>query len=306
MKNLLVITGPTACGKTALAELIANTYRCPIISADSRQFYKELPIGTAQPSKESLEKIEYHFVANLSLKEEMNAGQFERDVGNKIISLFGKHNLVIVCGGSGLYIKALLDGLDFFPEKDEEFRNSLISLYQTQGLKALIDRLPKHIYNTLNKSDQLNPQRLMRHIEIAELPQTALPESRKIFGTNPWREYKQQVNIIYTALNPEREILYKNIDTRVDQMMKAGFENEVRQISLELKHINALQTVGYKELFEYIEGVIDLPTAIDRIKQHTRNYAKKQLTWLRREKNIQWFDIDDINKYVDFLEQNLK
>jgi len=302
LKNLLVITGPTASGKTALAEQIATIYNCPIISADSRQFYAEIPIGTAQPSKESLEKFDYHFVANLSLQEEMSAGQFEREAGSKIIELFDNHNLVIVCGGSGLYIKALLDGLDFYPEKDETFRNSLIELYQTKGLQVLIDRLPQEIYNTLNGSDKMNPQRLMRHIEIAELPQTVLPEDKP----NPWRDYKQQVNIIYTAISPEREVLYKNIDTRVNQMVLEGFENEVRQLPLVLKHINALQTVGYKELFEYIEGATDLLTAIDRIKQHTRNYAKKQLTWLRREKNIQWFAVDDSRKYVDFLQQNLK
>ncbi len=302
MKNLIVIAGPTASGKTTLAEEIALAYRCPIISADSRQFYKEIPIGTAQPSKESLQKIDYHFVAHMGLQEELNAGQFEREAGKKLIHLFEEHNLAIVCGGSGLYIKALLDGLDSFPEKDEVFRNSLIQLYQNQGLQALIERLPKTIYDTLNESDKMNPQRLMRHIEIAELPQTILPDDRP----NPWLVYKHSVNIIYTALSPDREMLYQNIDKRVDQMMQDGFENEVRQIPLELKSINALKTVGYKELFEYMDGHIQLQTAITQIKQHTRNYAKKQLTWLRREKNIQWFDNNNFSNYQDFLKQNIK
>ncbi len=305
MKNLLVLSGPTASGKTALAEQIAIAYQCPIISADSRQFYKEIPIGTAQPSRTSLKKIEYYFVANLSLQDEMSAGQFERDAGNKIIELFRKHDLVIVCGGSGLYIKALLSGLDLLPEKNEACRNSLIALFQSQGIQSLMHRLPKEIYNTLNKSDQLNPQRLMRHIEIAELPQNIEHEDSPR-RTNPWREYKQNVNIIYTALSASRETLYRDIDARVDQMMAAGFENEVRQIPLSIKHINALQTVGYKELFDYISGDTDLPTAVKLIKQHTRNYAKKQLSWLRREQNVTWFDSDVSDNLIEFLKQNLK
>lgn len=298
MKTLLVIAGPTASGKTALAENLASIFQCPIISADSRQFFKEIPIGTAQPSQESLNTYDYHFVASHHLTDDYSAGQFERDAGDRIIKLFENHDLVLVCGGSGLYIRALLDGLDTMPIKNEKLREELTQLYKNNGLDSLINRMPQSVYQQLNESDRFNPQRLMRFIEINELPKP--PKTTP----HPWIAYKKNINIIKLALNPEREKLYNIIDIRVDQMIADGLEDEVNQIPVEHRSINALQTVGYQEFFDYFEGKINKEKAIDLIKQHTKNYAKKQITWLRRENNISWLNSNDTKPIIELLNKN--
>ena len=282
-KLLLVIVGPTAVGKTALAIKLAKKYHTEIISADSRQFFREMSIGTAKPSIDELNKVTHHFINNISITEEYNAGKFEAEALLCMDDLFKTHNVVIMVGGSGLYIDAVCNGFDAMPEIDEEVRKELNTLYAEKGITALQDQLLQLDPDHYNNVDLNNPQRIIRALEVCKSTGQAYSKFRK--GEKKQRPFK----IVKIGLNIDRELLYDRINKRVDSMMQAGLLDEVKKL-LPHQHLNALQTVGYSELFEHLQGKTDLKTAIEKIKQNTRRFAKRQLTWFKRDAEIKWIE----------------
>ncbi len=280
-KTLLCILGPTAVGKTAAAIQLAQQLNTEIISADSRQFYQEISIGTAKPSKAELSAIPHHFIGHLSIHQPYSAGDFERDALAKLDDLFIKHDVVIAVGGSGLYVKALIDGLDDMPKADETLRTELNQLFANEGIAALQQRLQQIAPNLTNEVEMQNPQRVMRAIEIAIAQINGFVPNRK---KNP-----RNFRTIKVVLNLTREHLYERINQRVDKMMIEGLLEEAKSM-VQFKDLYALQTVGYKELFDYFDGKHSLDEAITLIKQHTRNYAKRQLTWFKKEAPENWFE----------------
>ena len=284
-KTLITIVGPTAIGKTSLSILIASYFNTEIISCDSRQFYKEMTIGTAVPEKEELATVPHHFIQNRSIFEDYNVGAFERDALNVLDTLFEKHNTVVMVGGSGLYVKAVLEGLDDFPKIDPSIRLELKHILETEGIIPLQDRLKKLDVTTYNTIDIENPQRVIRALEIC-------------IGTNlPYSSYtgklkkKRKFNSIIIGLNGEREKIYERINRRVDLMIEKGLLDEAQKLYPN-KELNALQTVGYKELFSFFEEKITKDEAIQEIKKNTRRFAKRQLTWFNKDASIYWFDFE--------------
>jgi len=279
-KRLIVISGATAIGKTALSIQLAQHFNSEIISADSRQFYKELKIGAVPPSKGELAKIKHHFIQHLSVKDDYNVGLFEKDAIAVLYTLFKKTDTLIMAGGSGLYIDAVCNGLDTFPEVDEKIKKELIAEYKNKGITFLQDELKKRDPVYFDIVDINNPQRLIRALAV-------IRESRKPFSsfrnkTSAKRDFK----ISHFSLEMEREKLYERINRRVDLMMEEELLKEVENL-IPYKNKNALQTVGYKELFSYFDGEISLEEAINKIKQNTRRFAKRQISWFKREENIQ-------------------
>lgn len=294
-KKLVIIVGPTAVGKTTLSIELAKYFNSPVISADSRQFFREMNIGTAKPTDNELAQVQHHFINNKSINEEYNAGQYEAECILLINQLFAKHDTLIAVGGSGLYINAICEGFDQLPETSIETREYLKTVFGTKGLSGLQELLKKHDPEYYNQIDINNPQRLMRAIEVSIAAGTPYSTLR----TN--KKQKRDFNIIKIGLNIDRNLLYKKINERVDEMMKKGLIHEAKQL-YPLRKLNALQTVGYKEIFEYLEGAITLENAIDKIKQNTRNFAKRQLTWFRKDKSIQWFSPEDYKKTIKLIE----
>lgn len=291
-KTLLCILGPTAVGKTATAIALAKQLNTEIISADSRQFYKEISIGTAKPSDAELAEVPHHFIGQLNITQTYNAGDFERDAIAKLNELFKTHDTVIAVGGSGLYVKALIEGLDDMPKADENLRAELNSLYAAEGIAALQHKL-QHLDSAVYAQTEIqNPQRIMRAIEIVLAKQQGFTPT---FSKQP-RQFKT-INIV---LNLPREILYNRINQRVDTMMQQGLLKEVKSVE-QYKNTYALQTVGYTELFEYLEGKHTLDKSVDLIKQHTRNFAKRQLTWFKKEAPQFWFEPNDISEILSLL-----
>lgn len=272
-KQLVVIGGPTASGKTALAISLAKQWNTVIISADSRQFYKELSIGTAKPTREELATVPHYFVGHLAVTDTYTAADYEKEALEKIQHLFTIHDRVIATGGSGLFIQALTEGLDPAPPADPVLRERLAALLAAEGIQALQEQLLRKDAARYHQTDLYNPQRLIRAIEMAEHPLPAAPQ--KTIRT---------FDIIKFALNPPREELYRRINERVDLMLQQGLLEEVKSVYA-FKDLNALQTVGYKELFDHLDGHSTLAQAAALIKQHTRNYAKRQLTWFRNRGN---------------------
>lgn len=291
-KTLLCILGPTAVGKTAVAIALAKRLQTEIISADSRQFYKEVSIGTAKPSAAELAEVPHHFIGQLSIADTYSAGDFERDALQKLDELFLTHDVVIAVGGSGLYVKALIDGLDILPPANEPLRSELHELFVANGIEALQQRLKQLNETTYKQKEILNPQRLMRAIEI----ETAMQNGFVNHSTKQNRTFKT----MKVVLDLPREILYERINKRVDLMMEQGLPDEVQSV-LQHKNTNAMQTVGYTELIEYMEGKIPLDKAVDLIKQHTRNFAKRQLTWFRKEAPENWLAPGEIDKILQLL-----
>ncbi len=284
-KTLITIVGPTAIGKTSLSILIASYFNTEIISCDSRQFYKEMTIGTAVPEKEELAVVPHHFIQNRSVFEDYNVGAYERDALNVLDTLFKKHNTVVMVGGSGLYVKAVLEGLDDFPKIDPSIRLELKHVLETEGIFSLQDQLKKLDVSTYNTIDIENPQRVIRALEIC-------------IGTNlPYSSYtgklkkKRKFNSIVIGLNGEREKIYERINRRVDLMVEKGLLDEAQKLYPN-KELNALQTVGYKELFSFFEEQITKDEAIQEIKKNTRRFAKRQLTWFKKDPNTYWFDFE--------------
>ena len=284
-KTLITIVGPTAIGKTSLSILIASYFNTEIISCDSRQFYKEMTIGTAVPEKEELAVIPHHFIQNRSVFEDYNVGAYERDALNVLDTLFKKHNTVVMVGGSGLYVKAVLEGLDDFPKIDPSIRLELKHVLETEGIIPLQDQLKKLDVTTYNTIDIENPQRVIRALEIC-------------IGSNlPYSSYKgklkkkRKFNSIIIGLNGEREKIYERINRRVDLMVEKGLLDEAKKLYPN-KELNALQTVGYKELFSFFEEKVTKDEAIQEIKKNTRRFAKRQLTWFNKDASIYWFDFE--------------
>lgn len=298
-KILWSIVGPTGIGKTALSIELAKNLKTEIISCDSRQFYKELKIGTAAPSSEELSLVPHHFIGNLSIAQDYSVGDFEKDALRKINELFNKYDQLIMVGGSGLYEKAVNEGLDDFPDIDTKFREDLMVEIQEKGLSYLQEELKKNDPEYYSQVDYNNPQRVMRALEIFR--GTGKPYSS--FRKNLVE--KRNFTSVKIGLTASRDLIYDRINKRVDLMMEKGLLEEV--ISLQsYRHKNALQTVGYKELFDYLDGNSSLEFAIDEIKKNSRRYAKRQLTWYRRDESVNWFDYQSIQEIVDFVTKKIR
>ena len=291
--KVIVIVGPTCSGKTEVAISVAEKFPSEIISADSRQVYKYLTIGTAKPTPEEIQKVEHHFVDFLNPDENYNVSKFEKDVLKKIDKLHKNNKIPIVVGGSGLYIRAVVDGIFDIVDTDEDYRTKLMEEKEKYGNEFLYEKLKKVDSKSVENLIPQNWKRIIRALEVYKLTGEPIWKLQK--------EYKRETNLnfIQYGLNWERETLYKNIELRVDKMIEAGLVIEVERI-LQLgynKNINALNTVGYKEIIEYLDGKITLPRAIELIKRNTRRYAKRQLTWFRKDKRIKWFDVKSKNDF---------
>lgn len=295
-KNLIVIAGPTAIGKTSLSIKLAKELKTEIISCDSRQFYKELSIGTAIPSKEELREIEHHFIQNQSIEKRCNIADFEKNAIKKIESLFQRYNNVILVGGSGLYIDAICKGIDFLPDISKEIREKINTQYRKNGLEWLQNKVKKLDPEYFEYVDIKNPQRLMRCLEVYTT------STKKISSLHKKKHKKRNFNIIKIGLKIDRESLYKKINIRVDKMIKDGLIDEANHL-INYRHYNALNTVGYKELFDFFDGNSNLETAIEKIKQNTRRLAKRQITWFKRDKSINWFTKDEYKAIVKTILQ---
>lgn len=295
-KQLIVVAGPTAIGKTKLAIQLAQNYNTEIVSFDSRQFYKEMNIGTAVPSQEELQAVPHHFIQNLSIHQDYSVGDFERDTLQLIDELFLKHDKIILVGGSGLYEKAVTEGLDSFPEVDKIIRQELIYEWDIYGLDKLVEELKEvdPIYYEL--VDKQNPVRIIRALEIYR--GTGKPFSS--FRKNNFSA--RNFTVLKVVLELPRQEIYDRINHRVDVMMQNGLLEEVKSL-YEFKHLNSLQTVGYRELFDYLDGKIDLDFALEEIKKNTRRYAKRQLTWYRKDERAKWFRPDEFEEIVEYLDQ---
>lgn len=289
MNYLIIIIGPTAIGKTALSIKLAQHFDCDILSCDSRQFFKEMKIGTAVPNEEELAAATHHFIQNKSIFEHYTVGDFEKEAITKLDELFQKNNTQIVVGGSGLYVNAILHGFDYFPEIPTEIREIVRSQYEENGLDFLqqkLQELDTNYYSTLlNENPQTlqNPQRMMRFVEVclaSNLPYSSFLNQKK---------NTRNFTPIVIGLEAEREIMYERINKRVNIMMSKGLLEEAKSVYPN-KELNALQTVGYRELFDYFDGKTTLDFAIEQIKMNTRRFAKRQLTWFKRAENAIWFD----------------
>lgn len=298
-KFLIVIAGPTGIGKTNLAIQLAEEYNTEIISADARQFYKELNIGTAKPDAEQLAAVPHYFINNISIHDNYSVGQYEQAALQILDTVFAVYDVVILVGGSGLYIDVILNGLDNLPASDAEIRKEVITIFESKGLKYLQEYISKNDPEYFRIADIQNPQRMMRAMEI--ILQTGKPFSSFRKKNSAERNF----NSIQICLDMEREKLYQQINARVDVMMQNGLLQEVKQL-FPYRHLNALQTVGYKELFEYLDGNFTLENAINKIKQNTRNYAKRQLTWFRKDKNYTWFNPKDYDAIKKFIKEKLQ
>jgi len=284
-KTLIVIAGPTASGKTAIAIQLAKHYNTVILSADSRQFYREMSIGTAKPTDEELADVKHYFINSHSITETFTVGDFERACVDLLSELFKQHDKVILVGGSGLYIKAVCEGFDHLPVADTAIRSGLNNELSEHGLTRLQDRLKLVDPVYYRSVDLNNPQRIIRALEVFEA--TGQPFSSYHKSLRIARPF----NIIKIGLSWPREILYDRINQRVDMMVQQGLIDEVRSL-LPYKHLNALNTVGYTELFDYFDGKTDLVTCISLVKQNTRHFAKRQLTWFGKDNEIDWIDAD--------------
>ncbi|HOW30683.1 MAG TPA: tRNA (adenosine(37)-N6)-dimethylallyltransferase MiaA [Bacteroidales bacterium] len=292
--TLIVIEGPTAVGKTAFAVALAKMLNTSVISADSRQFYKELKIGTAKPSVEEMEGVHHLLLGHLSIHDYYNVSRFEQEVLTLLPVLFAENQYVILAGGSGLYIDAVCNGIDDFPDPDPELRSYLKGLLRDEGIEKLQNLLFKHDPEYYRSVDLMNPVRLQRALEV--VLSTGKPYSELRAGQPKVRDF----NIVKIGLNLPREVLFARIARRVDKMMDDGLLEEVRSL-LPFRHLTALNTVGYKELFDYLDGNITLPQAVENIKTNTRRYAKRQLTWLRRDPEVKWVEPDHVQELQAYL-----
>lgn len=293
-KELIVIEGPTAVGKTSLSISLAQNLNTEIISADSRQIYRELNIGTAVPTQQELTKVKHHFIQNKSIHDYYNASMYEQEVNSLLEDLFRHYNKVILCGGSGLYIDAVCKGIDDLPEMDPEVRNKVQKQLDENGIESLREDLLKLDPQSFETIDLDNPKRIQKALEISLI--TGKPYSS--FLTSPRK--KRDYLIKKIALNMDREDLYERINTRVLDMIDRGLIEEAREL-YKFRNINALNTVGYKEIFEHFDGAKSLEEAIVKIQSNTRKYARKQLTWFRKDKDTHWFDPADTSGILEFI-----
>ena len=298
MKTIIVIAGPTASGKTAFAIKMAKALNTVILSADSRQFYKEMSIGTAAPTEEELSQVKHHFVHHISIEDKYDVADYERDAIALLDELFKTHDAVIMTGGSGLFIDAVCNGIDAMPDVEPEIREKVQQLYDEGGLKALQDAVQRLDPAYFALVDQQNPRRLQRALEVCY--QTGLPFSSFRQGQAAQRDFA----IKKYAILWDRLQLIERIDKRVDMMMELGLLEEAKALYPK-RHLNALNTVGYKELFAYFEGNCTLAEAVEQIKIHTRQYAKRQMTWLRKDTSYHWIMPEDFDNTLSALQQAL-
>lgn len=291
---LVVLTGPTAVGKTATAVALAKQFSTIILSADSRQFYKEIPIGTAQPSQEELKAVPHFFIADRTITEALDAGSYSKEARKLLAEKFNEHPVIILAGGSGLYSDAVLNGFDELPDSDENIRQSLKEILRDKGIAALQEELKTLDPVYFDQVDQNNPSRLMRAIEVCRV------SGKRYSDLRSGKKDVPDFNVVKIGLKIPREALYERINQRVDEMMQAGLESEAKAM-FPFREMGALKTVGYKELFDYFEGKTDFAKAVELIKQHTRNYAKRQMTWWRRDPEINWFHPKDLNGMIELI-----
>ncbi len=293
-KYLIIIAGPTAVGKTAAAIEVAKHFKTEIISADSRQFYREMNIGTAKPSAIELEEVTHHFINNLSILDSYSVGKYESEVLEFLDSFYKNNNIAVMVGGTGLYINAVVNGLDGFPETPEHIKLSVEKDYSQNGLTFLQDAVREADPNYFAKVDIQNPVRLIRALEV--IRSTGKPFSEFTSGFKSERDFTP----IFIKLELDRNTLYHRINSRVDEMIKNGLVEEVETL-LPYQKLRTLQTVGYSELFDYFNSKITLPEAIDKVKQHSRNYAKRQITWFKREEFKNSFEPNDLEGMIKLI-----
>ena len=293
-KTCILIAGPTAIGKTDLAIQIAEHFSTQIISADSRQCYKELNIAVAKPGPSFLKKVRHYFVDSHSIQESVTAAEFEKYALSSIASIFEQSDIAVMVGGTGLYIKAFCEGLDAIPTTPPETREMIIENYNQYGIEWLEKMLIQNDSEYTTKGEMQNPQRMMRALEVV------LSTGKSIFYFQKNNKIQRDFNIIKIGLELPREELYNRINTRVDQMIDAGLVKEAESL-IEYKSLNALQTVGYRELFDFFEGKSSLSDAIELVKQNTRHYAKRQMTWFKKDSTINWFSPQP-KKILSFIE----
>ncbi len=306
MKYLITIVGPTAIGKTALSISLAQHFKCEIISCDSRQFFKEMTIGTAVPTEEELQSATHHFIQNKSIFENYTVGDYEKEALHKIEELFQNNDFAILIGGSGLYVDAILKGFDEFPEIDPAIRSKVNLNYEKLGINYLQEQLknldPDYYQKITIENPQTlqNPQRMMRFTEVCI--GTGKPYSSFLNQKKNNRNFTP----ILIGLEADRQVIYDRINQRVDIMMQQGLLEEAKKLHPN-KTLNALQTVGYRELFSYFDGEFSLPFAIEEIKKNTRRFSKRQLTWFKRNEDTKWFDYATSKKeIIDYIETYLK
>lgn len=296
-KTVILVCGPTAVGKTSIAISLAKHFQTEIISADSRQCYKELNIGVARPSAAELNEVPHHFIASHSINENLNAAYFEKFALQKVNELFQKHDTVVIVGGTGLYIKAFCEGLDEIPGVDEAIRAKIVEDYEAKGLQWLQHEIEKKDPRFFAEGEIKNPQRVMRALEVIGSTGRSILDFRK--NEKAQRDFR----IIKTGLELPKEALHKNINARVDKMIEDGLVEEARSLNA-FRNLNALQTVGYSEVFEYTDGKISFEAAIEEIKKNTRQYAKRQMTWFKKDKEIKWSSPVQLNEIIAYTENS--
>ncbi len=297
MKSLIVILGPTGIGKTDLSIDIAKEFETEIISSDSRQIYKELKIGTAVPTDEQLKKLKHHFIGNKSIYDYYNASMFELEVLEVLNELFSNLDYVVMTGGSGMYINAVCDGIDDLPTIDQELREDLIKQHKEEGIESLRLQLKMLDPESYSKIDLKNPKRILKALEVSI--QTGKPYSSFLSESKKKRNF----NIIKIGLQRDRDELYERINLRVDQMIEDGLIDEAKRFYKD-RHLNSLNTVGYKELFEFFDKKITREKAVELIKRNSRHYAKRQISWFSRDKEIVWFHPEKKEKIIEFIKSN--
>jgi len=297
-KHLIAIVGPTAIGKTTLSIALAKHFNTAIISCDSRQVFKEMAIGTAVPTKEELTAVKHYFIQSKSIFESYNVGQFEREALETLNTLFTSKDVVIMVGGSGLYADAVINGLDYFPEINPKIRVQLKKDLETKGLNYLQEKLKELDVDSYNNLEIDNPHRVCRALEIC------MGSGKPYSSFKNKNKSKRPFNTILIGLEAERPTLYERINKRVDIMFDKGLKEEALKLYSH-KDLNALQTVGYKELFQFFDANYNLEKAIEEIKKNTRRFAKRQITWFKKNKNITWFNFKKTEGIIPFLEAKL-
>ncbi|HEY0056622.1 MAG TPA: tRNA (adenosine(37)-N6)-dimethylallyltransferase MiaA [Pedobacter sp.] len=292
--TLIVIVGPTAIGKTEIAVKVAQRFKTEIISADSRQFYKEMSIGTAKPSGDELQAVKHHFIDSHSIHETFTGGDFETQALATLDIIFQSNNIAVLVGGSGLFIKSVTEGFDNLPKAEPELRQELNQLFETEGILPLQEKLKQLDPKYYDEVDLNNPQRLIRALEVS------ISSGQPYSSFRSHQTKSRPFNLVKIGLNTNREMLYNRINTRVDNMISAGLVEEVERL-VPYKKLNALNTVGYSEIFDAIDRNISMEVAIENVKQNTRRFAKRQLTWFRKDEGIKWFEPDEIDEILNYI-----
>ena len=299
MDTLIIVLGPTGVGKSDISIQLAKHYHSEIVSADSRQFFRELTIGTAVPSPNDLNEINHHFIQNKSIHYYYNVSEYETEALQLIQELHRKINPVILTGGSMLYLDTICNGIDDIPTVDPEIRDEVIRWYEENGIDALRQRLQEVDPEYYGEVDRNNPKRMLHAVEVCQM-------TGKTFTSFRTRTVKERpFRIIKIGINQDRKILYNRINERVLRMMNAGLLEEARSVYL-YRNLNSLNTVGYKELFAYFDGACTLEEAVDLIQRNSRKYARKQLTWFRRDQQIKWFEPEQIEEIIKYIDQTMK